>query len=366
MRPGYETELDEIGSDLKIYNNERIIPSHNKTSESSSSRIRQGELTALPELIKEEWLRLKATKSLPKDGAESENERSANVYMRREGVWALKPWTELPNACSTQIHQAYLSFCEGLHEAFDRTFRSVRERQGGPRIDIIFLDLEDQAASFKHLSKGKNIISLDPCLPGPANTCISRCFEPVTNHFLGFVARPGADSIDHQIEQIPNVSSVLFDDDVASGQTAAYAQSLLRFQCTIEDFLTLCDESGPRHLEQLQGHQTRLDNLDCRDFLVGAREAGLVLRLPNSDLCRAPYLLPYVSPHHRASVPAAEEIAFSRAVWGLNKSFFSALSITLRISNMSHAYQTLCANQGFDDSMAMEELCDWHLKQLGG
>lgn len=366
LRPGYETELDEVRSDMKIYNNDRIILSHNKTFQSSSSRIRQGELAALPELVKEEWLRLKAIKSLPKDGADSENESSVNLYMRREGSWAIKPWTELPNACSTQIHEAYSSFCEGLHDVFNRTFeKSIGERQVSPRVDVVFLDLEDQAVSFKHLSQSKNIISLDPCLPGTANFCISRCFEPVTNHFLGFVARPGADSIDHQLEQISNVSSVLFDDDVASGQTAAYAQSLLRSRCTIEDFVTLCDESGPRHLDQPQGHQTRLDNLDCRDFLVGAREAGLVLRLPNNELCRAPYLLPYVSPHYRASVPATQEIAFSKAVWALNKSFFSALSLNLRISNMSHAYQTLCANQGFNDSMEMKELCDWHLKQLG-
>jgi hypothetical protein len=90
-----------------------------------------------------------------------------------------------------------------------------------------------------------------------------------------------------------------------------------------------------------------------------------VLELSDGETCRAPYLLPYTSPHQRAGIPPTEEVSFSMAVWQLNKRFFSGLPTRLHVSDMGKAFQAACASQYFRHSTSMEEVCDWHLDQLG-
>ena len=360
LRPGYEEELESVAAYPAVRTNPRIMFSRTATSPSASTNVRQGDVEALPDSVRQEWLRLRSIK--PVNHAESIG--AVNLYVRNEGDWAVRPWAELPGMDSARVYQAYQSFSAELHDALDQAFTRARQLEGGPRVHITPLDLRKQTALFQTLAATTSIISLDPCLTGHHNLAISRCFAPLSGANPTFVARPGAPPLNTQLARIPNASFVLFDDDSFSGRTAAHVRRLLASHCTVERFVNLCDTNGPLGAQQQSEHRPRLNLLDCRDFLAGAREAGIVLSLPDGALGRAPYVLPYVRPYHRASVPVGEEIAFSRHVWELNMQFFAAVGATLRVEHMSPAFRSLCLVQGFEEAMTMMELCQWHVRQL--
>ncbi len=186
------------------------------------------------------------------------------------------------------------------------------------------------------------MVSLDPCLPAGLNVALSRCFPPLgaARRECAHVARPGAPALEEQRREVaagiePGRKVVLFDDDAMTGGTARAARELLEPACAVERFAALGGPGagpvggagpGPRP-------RPRLDLVDCRDFLLGAREGGLVVwlprwtaeegrRRPGRRLFRVPYALPFVRPAHRASVPADGEVEFSRRVWELNARFF--------------------------------------------
>lgn len=115
----------------------------------------------------------------------------------------------------------------------------------------------------------------------------------------------------------------------------------------------------------ISSNPPRLNHVDCRDFLIGAREAGLVIKLPDGTLCRAPYILPYVRPYYHVSVYVSEEMKFSTRVWELNKRFFETVGHgRLRIRDCGHAARRLYEALGFDTDLTMVELCGWHLERL--
>lgn len=147
------------------------------------------------------------------------------------------------------------------------------------------------------------------------------------------------------------------DDDVATGATRDAVLAMLPMQCRPVHWVALCeldrDATGPR-----------VDLADCRDFLVGARESGLVVALPSGRLARAPYLLPYVHPSARTSVPPSRALAFSRRVWLLNQQFFARLDPPVRLREANAAFQTLAAALGFGPEAPLQHVCEWHLDRL--
>jgi NAD+ synthetase len=366
LRPGYEEDLKTAAAHPSVRINPHIMFSRRATPPWASTDVRRGDLKPLPDVVKPEWLRLRSAMA----GNHTESDGAVSLYVRNEGDWAVQPWAELPGVNSACVYQAYRSFSVGLHAALEQAF--AQKLNSGPRVHVVPLHLREQAALFQTLAVTAPIISLDPCLPGTHNLAISRCYAPLSgNADPVFVARPGSPPLETQLACIPTDGKyVLFDDDSFSGRTAAHARGLLVPHCHVEKLVTLCDASGPLKALQQQGkveagHRPRLNLVDCRDFLAGAREAGLVLSLPNGTIGRAPYVLPYVRPYHRVSVPAGEEIEFSRRVWELNMQFFSTAGPALRVANVSFAYHELCLAQGFEETMTMVELCQWHIRQLG-
>lgn len=359
LRPGYEKYLEKIAQNPVVRRNPRIMFSRNITSPWASSNVRRGDMQGLTKEVKEEWIRLRTSNLI----SDSQGPDIMNIYVRSEGNWAVQPWAELPSVDGLRIGRAYEVFQKGLIAALEQSFQQGRKLEGGSQVRIVSLDLNSQKTIFQGFAESSPIISLDPCLPSTANISVSRCFQPLSRRDPAFVARPGADSLTTQLDRLTNKSYVLFDDDTFTGHTISYVRRLIETKCTVEKFLTLCDANGP------QGGSTsdqapRLNLVDCRDFLVGAREAGLVMKLPDGSLCRAPYVLPYVRPHYHVSVFVSEEINFSRAVWQLNKQFFSSIGMEMHISDMAPAFRTLCEVQGFDASTAMDTFCDWHLRHL--
>jgi nicotinic acid mononucleotide adenylyltransferase len=364
LRPGFETEFKRVAEDPLVRQNPRIVFTRNATSPWASSNVRRGNTQALPEEVKHEWLRLRTINP-------SINHQVSGVvslYIRNEGDWAVQPWEHLPGMDLTRLHHAYQTFSMGLVTAFEESFCRGRKLEGGPEVQCFSLDLHRQKTIFRGIAESSPIISLDPCLPGAVNMEVSRCFKPLSKESPDFVARPGAEPIATQLERLENTSYVLFDDDTFTGHTRDYVRGLVESRCTVSKFVTLCDASGPLSGSPVEKEKSdyprRLNLVDCRDFLVGAREAGLVMRLPDGSLCRGPYMLPYVRPHYQASVFLSEEIEFSRRVWGLNRRFFEEVGVKLRVLDMDSAFRTLCEVQTFPREMTMEELCDWHLKHL--
>ncbi|KAF2194051.1 hypothetical protein K469DRAFT_709547 [Zopfia rhizophila CBS 207.26] len=361
LRPGSEDVFNETRAHPAIRRNPRITFCPNATPRSASRLIRNGKLDALPEGIGENYLRFRKIN----DGIQrSADTPLVNFYMRMEGNWAVEHLASLLSVDASQVYRAYEEFCEGLVKTFEKLFDKYHTSRGGPTVRIVLLCLDEQRSLFRVLGEESAILSLDPCLPSSLNIEISRCSEPLgASNRSEYVARPGADPLEVQLDRIPNRSFILFDDDSFTGRTATHVQRLLKTRCKVEKFLTLCNANGPLNA-QASLSPPRLDLIDCRDFLCGAREAGLVLRLPDGSLGRAPYVLPYVRPHHRASVPLEAELEFSRRVWELNKKFFASVGSVLRVSDMSPAFQSLCTTVGFGLDTTMEEHCAWHLKHF--
>lgn len=188
-------------------------------------------------------------------------------------------------------------------------------------------------------------ISLDPYTAAEHTLRISRLFALGGHQMLGYVPRPGAAAIEAQIAAIPDGEYTLIDDDRMSGGTLAAVMAMLPPRIRIAR-TELMLEPGPDE-----------DVLDSRDFLVGTDEGGLVIELPDGSAGRAPYLLPYVDPAARASVPDAA--AFSKGIWDLNARIFK--SADLKVTDLPLAWQrTFAAHR----DRSLSELCAWHAARI--
>ena len=114
------------------------------------------------------------------------------------------------------------------------------------------------------------------------NLSISRLFpiacpqaKPILSH------RPGSEPLETQLSAIEPGNYVLLDDDVSTGTTLKAIKAMLPDAVRIEsDFILLQqDPDAP---------ESRLDILDCRDFIAGSRNGGLVVSLPGGEFARVP------------------------------------------------------------------------------
>ena len=188
-------------------------------------------------------------------------------------------------------------------------------------------------------------ISLDPFTPAQHTLAVSRLFALGGHQLLGHVARPGSASLEAQLAAIPDGRYTLLDDDRMSGSTLTAVDALLppRIRIAATELM----------LEQAPGE----DVLDSRDFLLGSDEGGLVVELADGSIGRAPYLLPYVDPAARASIPNAR--AFSKAMWEANAHVFADTGLGIR--DMPVAWQqTFKAHRGG----TLADLCVWHARRL--
>jgi NAD+ synthetase len=351
-RPGYTSTVEEVKRHSAIENNPRITFVNGSTNAAASSNIRKGDIEELPQNISEKYLKIREGQGMTvqQDFRWEETMEEVNFYIRYEGDWAVSHWAESFGVGIENYSHAYDIFYYGLVKAFEDAFENARQTAGGPKVHIIPLRLSDQQKTFQELVKINHsndlIISLDPCLPSTHNIAISRCFEPVSvGDDCEFVARPGSDPLEKQLEQIVlaiksrevNQKVVLFDDDSYTGKTAAAVKSLIQAKdpsCTVDEFITLCTSDGPLDLKPNE-RRPRLNLIDCRDFLAGSREGGLVIRVPQAgvsnvarQVCRVPYVLPFVRPAYRASIPIDQELAFSQRVRELNMNFMDDVGLS--------------------------------------
>ena len=154
---------------------------------------------------------------------------------------------------------------------------------------VNLIKIWEQEVFFDKLRKEYKVISLDPLLYGDYNLEISREYDLFGMNKLGYCERPHSLPLDEQLKRIPKGKYLLWDDDAVTGKTLEYAKNLLApYDIEVETKTWL--KSKPNE-----------EVLDSRDFRYHT-DGGLVIRQPNGQPSRLPYILPHVNTYIRASI----------------------------------------------------------------
>ena len=190
-------------------------------------------------------------------------------------------------------YKDYELFCLGLKEIFAK------------------LHLSPELVTAKtEVKSNYPIISLDSYFKGDYNFHVSREFN--LDHQLRpnyLISRPDYPELDSQIKNIPSGNYCLVDDDTATGTTISLVKQLLN-HCSIKEEKFLIDTSNS------------LDIVDCRDFLWGAKDGGLVIKSFSQNF-RVPYLFPWVNLESRAKIDSKSILWLTEEIWKLNESLFN-------------------------------------------
>lgn len=190
-------------------------------------------------------------------------------------------------------------------------------------------------------------ISLDSSIVAEYQLSISRLFDLGGVSFRGFSSRPGTSTITQQIELIPSGNYRLMDTDIFSGKTIEFIIELLATKKIQIDKVETLLEPGNREI------------LDAHDFFLDADNSGLVIQLPNGEISRAPYVLPYVNPAVRCSLE--NTLTFSIRIWKINRDYFFGKPD--RLSSLK-TNKALFLYMGFSESESLAEIADWHYQKL--
>jgi nicotinic acid mononucleotide adenylyltransferase len=351
LRPGTEEKFFSVAADPLVANNPHIVMADTSSLDFSSTDVRQGRKS-----LEEGVQRMYAGWANGIDRV-APSASSAVYFLRNEREWAIEPW--LANRDRDELIAGYQWFRRGLMRLLKKAHENATEAD--VRFDVSFhtIDVAKQRKLARRQARGEVIISLDPCVEGDYNLAVSRRFPVCAGRMSpGIIARPGFPSIERQVQALPAGQFVLQDDDIVTGGTMRRVQGRLPKNVEITRWSSLA--------EREKEDRPVLDIIDCRDFLAGAREGGLVVELPDRTFARSPYCLPYVSPAHGARTPLSQELTISRDIWRLNEQFFNRIAPAIRVSETNIGFRRLMRYLGFDPSTPMSEVCRYHAdKSLG-
>ena len=268
------------------------------------------------------------------------------LRIRDEGEWALQHWKNLTD--KARLLTAFDVFKKDLIALIEDTFDS--------HIDIHWASLKTQKETLSRWVRHSPIVSLDPCIEQAYNLGISRhfyCCSTAKNN-SDFGPRPSTASLKTQIAKLPQGKITLLDDDIFTGKTIDFLKKILPKNREILAFYN--KQKTP---------ENQYDEIcDLRDFLVGGYESGLTIILPNHHIASAPYMMPYVRPVYRLSIPAAKEWLFSLTLWKINLKFFESLDKNITIYDGHASLQPLAQYIGFSKATSMVDFCRWHIQHL--
>ena len=209
-----------------------------------------------------------------------------------------------------KLKNTHNKFLKKLITLFSETFNN--------ELDIKTIDMQEQLETTSLILNSKRTISLDTYYRGTYDIETSRLFDisDIQKKYISLIGRIGHDTIEHQIERIKDVNERIFDI------------------------------------------------VDLRDFIIGVQNGGLVVRLPNGEIARAPYMLPYVSLKSRATIPAIKEMEFSIKLWEMNKEFYQEIGGNITLKQTDNGFKKLMNYIGFDDNTLIVDICDWHINKL--
>lgn len=369
-RPGSEKKFAEFAQYFE-QPKKNVIFWDPPTLHVSSTEVRKGNKHGLlPEAVLTEYRALKKRLHLTEP---PEASQIITYHLRNEGKWAYQHFQSAFSEISTSspestpapnFKKAWKTFCHSVQEAIVNAHALAALPDERKIVEFNIVTLSEQRQSFEQiktqaLAKGCKVLSLDAVLPGDENIQVSRAFSIASSvEPCRLSPRPGAASIAGQIQLLSPGDYILFDDDSFTGETLKTVKSEilnLRKDITIREVMTLTDSKE---------HEGLIEISDLRDFLLGSHQGGLVVSQGDSQLSRAPYALPYVSPSQRVSIPRSQELEFSIAIWKANTAFFESVSDQLCVSHMDPATQSLLLNIGFSASKSCLEVAQWHLKRL--
>lgn len=301
----------------------------------SSTRVRAGEAALLPAPVQS---LMASWRSRPA--------QSARYLIRGDLTQACRSWN-LPDAILEQF-QARLGKC--IEHAF-----------AGQRMEPVLLP--DYAAATPGLPPDDNLLSLDAWVAGRHRLRLSRLFGVGDGQIFSnqLVASPGAPPLAEQMAAIPAGAFHVVDDDVASGQTLRNLAALLAPRVRVTGVTALCQRAFHARFGDEEPYLAH-DIVDARDFLLGTKNGGLVVTLPNQVICRVPYMFPYVNLCSRAKIPPLTALWLSRALWQLNLDLFYRAP-QVRVADADEATRALFEYLGFSPATALWEVAQWHLEQ---
>jgi hypothetical protein len=242
---------------------------------------------------------------------------------------------------SIKRNPTYLIFCKKLDALFRASFDET--------VIIQTIRSSDQESDVLSIIKSfDKVICLDPLMNSVFRIDISRLYDFADpNSFKRHVSRPGFPSLSYQTDLIPFGTYKLLDDDSISGGTLQFAKSIMPKSVIIEDSILMSSDIKI------------LDIVDYRDFLLGYNLGRLVVELPNSEIVRVPYALPYVYPSDRVSIPIENNVVFSIAVWNMNLEYY--IETNELVEDVDMPTKKLLYYIGFTDKHPMAYVCRWHL-----
>lgn len=288
-----------------------------------------------------------SSRDFRKEKTNNSNDKISGIYaIRDEGVLPLANCINVTNenkVCKSQ--KVFLDkFVELLKNNLDKN------------IFIKTINIDNQLNDSYELLNNKKTISLDNYFKGTYNIEISRLFDisDYQKRRIKMIPRPYYDDLSVQISKIDNGSYILVDDDSATGATINGVMSLLPSDIKINSIYLLANYLN----------DDIYDVIDFRDFIVGSLDSGLVVELPNGDVVRAPYLLPYVSLYTRASIPVDKEKMMSLDVWKMNKDFYTSINPNIKLKDMDICFIKLMKYIGFKEDDLIIDIINWHIDNL--
>ncbi len=350
-RPGDESTIAELQQSPLVRGNRRVVVAEGSGQVAASSReIRAGSKVGI---IASTLAPLTAW--MERDSVTAPRVR--HLCVRTEGVWALEHW-------SAKFDRETLG---RAYRVFEQDLLAITGEVLGAGTAVHGMTVATQRAAAEKALGSAASISLDPCLTGSYNLEASRSFQLAdSRRDQRLVARPGRSALELQIAAIPSGSYVLLEDDIATGKTIESLKRLLPERIKLEQVVAVNHCSGVLPEAVREADPSTVEVGDLRDFLLGARDGGLVVSTPAGALARAPYLAPYVSLADRMRFNPNDAIHFSRRVWELNLRLFSELLPGLRVSDLPPYSQALMRAAQFSPQVPLTEVCAWHLERVGG
>ena len=247
-----------------------------------------------------------------------------------------------------KLENAHKKFLKQLITLFSQTFNN--------KLDIKTINMQEQLKRASSVLNSKQTISLDTYYRGTYDIETSRLFDisDIQKKYISLIGRIGHDTIEHQIERIKDGNYILVDDDSATGKTIREVMSNLPERINIEQIYLLASMLNEKIF----------DIVDLRDFMIGVQNGGLVVRLPNREVARSPYMLPYVSLKSRATIPAIKEMEISIKLWEMNKEFYQEIGSNITLEQTDNGFKKLMNYIGFDNNTPLTKICEWHIKKL--
>lgn len=218
-------------------------------------------------------------------------------------------------------------------------------------VEVVSLDEQINYANEK-IGDSKTI-SMDSYYNGTFNVGLSRLFN-ISDTQVTCVKLESRynKSIQEQIRCIKSGTYTLVDDDSVSGKTISLVKDMLPSNVKIDDVVLLssCTKDDI------------FDVVDCRDFIIGALNSGLLVKFGN--MCsRVPYIQPYVNLTTRANIHPKYQKDFSKDILRLNINFYEKLG-DIKLNELNNDFQLLMYKLGHNPTMRIIDLCEWHLMKF--